>query len=75
MAEVVVKIPEELKEFELISPINWQLAVEKRLREEFDDLIRLKRIVLKSKLTGEDVEELSEEVGNALTERLLKSRK
>lgn len=75
MAEVVVKIPEELKEFESISPINWQLAVEKRLKEEFDELARLKRIASKSKLTEEDVEELSEEVGTALTDRLLKSKK
>lgn len=75
MTEVVVKIPEELKEFESIYPINWQLAVEKRLKEEFDELVRLKRIVSKSKLTEEDVEELSEEVGTALANRLLKSRK
>jgi len=74
MAEVVVKVPEELKEFESVSPINWQLIVEKRLKEEFAELARLKRIVSKSKLTEKDVEEFSEEVGTALTERLLKSR-
>ena len=74
MAEVVVKVPEELKEFESVSPINWQLIVEKRLKEEFAELARLKRIVSKSKLTEKDVEELSEEVGTALTKRLLKSR-
>lgn len=75
MAEVVVNVPEELKEFESISPINWQLAVEKRMKEEFEELARLKRIVSKSKLTEKDVEDLSEEVGTALTERLLKSKK
>ena len=75
MAEVIVKIPEELKEFELLSPLNWQLVVEKRLKEEFDELVKLKRIVSKSKFTEKDVEELSEEVGTALTERLLKSKK
>ena len=75
MAEVVVKVPEELKEFESVSPINWQLIVEKRLKEEFDELVKLKRIVSKSKLTEKDVEELSEEVGIALSERLLKSNK
>jgi len=74
MAEVVVKVPEELKEFESVSPINWQLIVEKRLKEEFAELARLKRIVSKSKLTEKDVEELSEEVGTALTKRLLKSK-
>ena len=74
MAEVVVKVPEELKEFESVSPINWQLIVEKRLKEEFAELARLKRIVSKSKLTEKDVEELSEEVGTALTKRLLKPK-
>ena len=75
MPEIVVKVPEELKEFELLSPLNWQLVVEKRLKEEFDELVRLKRIVSKSKFTEKDVEELSEEVGTALTKRLLKSKK
>lgn len=75
MAEIVVRVPEELKEFESVSPINWQLVIEKRLKEEFDELIKLKKIVSKSKLTEKDVEELSEEVGIALTDRLLKSKK
>lgn len=75
MPEIVVKVPEELKEFELLSPLNWQLVVEKRLKEEFDELVKLKRIASKSKFTEKDVEELSEEVGTALTERLSKSKK
>ncbi|MFH1510450.1 MAG: hypothetical protein ABIF10_02065 [Candidatus Woesearchaeota archaeon] len=72
MTEVSVKIPEELKEFGSASPIDWQLAVEKKLKEEFDELIKLKAIVSKSKLTEQDVEDLSEEVGTALAKRLLK---
>jgi len=75
MPEVIVKVPEELKEFGSISPINWQLVVEKRLKEEFEELARLKKIVSKSKLTEKDVEELSEEVGVALTERLSSGKK
>jgi hypothetical protein len=72
MTEVSVKIPEELKEFGSASPIDWQLVVDKRLKQEFEELVKLKRIVSKSKLTEEDVEELSEDVGTALAKRLLK---
>ena len=71
MSEIVVKVPDELREFESISPINWQLIVGKRIKEEFDEMVRLKKIVAKSKLTEKDVEGLSEEVGVALAKRLL----
>jgi len=70
MAEIVVKVPSELREFESISPIKWQLIIGKRIKEEFDEMVRLKKIVAKSKLTEKDVEELSEEVGVALAKRL-----
>ncbi|MBI2971434.1 MAG: hypothetical protein HYY37_03395 [Candidatus Aenigmarchaeota archaeon] len=72
MSEIVVKVPSELREFESISPINWQIIVGKRLKEEFGEMVRLKKIVAKSRLTEKDVEELSEEVGVALAKRFLK---
>ncbi len=75
MPEVVVKIPEELAELASVPEIRWQLAIERRLKEEFEELARLKRIVAKSKLTEEDVKELSDEVNTALSERFLKLRK
>ena len=74
MAEIVVKVPSELREFESISPINWQLIIGKRIKEEFDEMVRLKKIVAKSKLTEKDVEGLSEEVGVALAKRLLSKK-
>lgn len=77
MAELKVEIPDELKELESASGINWQLAVEKRLKEEFEELARLKRIVAKSKLTEEQAKELSDEVNLSLAkryEKLLKSK-
>ena len=74
MSEIVVKVPDELREFESISPINWQLIVGKRIKEEFDEMVRLKKIVAKSKLTEKDVEDLSEEVGVALAKRLLSKK-
>jgi len=69
MAEVVVKIPEELKELESVSGINWQLAIERRLKEEFDELARIKRIVAKSKLTEEQAKELADETSLSLAKR------
>ena len=74
MSEIVVKVPDELREFESISPINWQLIVGKRIKEELEEMVRLKKIVAKSKLTEKDVEDLSEEVGVALAKRLLSKK-
>lgn len=77
MAELRIKIPDELKELESASGVNWQLVIEKRLKEEFEELVRLKRIVAKSKLTKEDAKKLADEVNLALArkyERLLKGK-
>lgn len=75
MAELVVEIPDELEELKSVSRINWQLAVEKRLKEEFEELARIKRIVAKSKLTEEQAKELADEVNLALAKRYLKLSK
>lgn len=70
MAEVIVKIPKDLEEdFRGVKPIFWQLAVDKTINEELRRLVKLKRIVSKSKLTDKDVEELTEEVNEALASR------
>lgn len=64
-----VEIPEELKELRLASSISWQLAVEKRLKEEFNELARLERIAVKSKLSEKKAEELADEVSLALAKK------
>lgn len=77
MAELKVEIPEELKELASASNINWQLALERRLKEELEELARLKRIVDKSMLTEEQAKELADEVSLSLArryEKLLKSK-
>lgn len=73
MAELKVKIPDELKELETASGINWQLAVEMRLNEELEELARLKRIADKSELTEEQAKALADEVDVALAERFKRS--
>ncbi|ODS38077.1 MAG: hypothetical protein A7316_08510 [Candidatus Altiarchaeales archaeon WOR_SM1_86-2] len=73
MAEVVVKIPEDLvEEFKDIKPVFWQLVVDRAINEELARLRKLKQIVSKSKLTKKDVEELSDEVNKSLAERYVK---
>lgn len=77
MTELKVKIPDELEELSSASKINWQLAVERRLKEEFEELARIKRILAKSKLTEEQAKEMSDEVNIALArryEKLLKGK-
>jgi isopropylmalate/homocitrate/citramalate synthase len=77
MAELIIKVPDELEELESASEINWQLAVEKRLKEEFEELAKLKKIVAKSELTEEQAKELADEVNLSLAkryEKLLKSK-
>jgi len=77
MAEIVVEVPEELEELRKVSKINWQLAIQKRFLEEFDELIRIEKIISKSKLTEEQAKELADEVNLSLAkryERLLKGK-
>jgi hypothetical protein len=78
MAEVVVKIPEDLKsEVEQVSEIDWSLAVSRLVKEHFERLARLKRIVSKSELTEEKAVELSDKISESLARRyeeMLKSK-
>ena len=55
-----------------------QLLLSKNVNEELEEIARIKRIVSKSKLNGEQAEKLSDEVNLSLAERyskLLKSGK
>ena len=73
MPEIVVNVPEELEaELKGVKPVYWQLAVEKRIREELNELARLKKIVSKSRLTEKDAKLLAEEVDKSLADRFSK---
>ena len=77
MQEIIVKIPEELDELRYAASINWQLVIGRRLKEEFEELARIKRIVTKSKLTQKQAEKLADEVSLSLAkkyEKLLKEK-
>ncbi len=75
MAEIVVKIPEELEqEMKLFPEIKWNLLVRRFLRSELGRMLELREIVSKSEFTEDDVKELSTKIDTSLSERFLKSR-
>ncbi|MCK4732016.1 MAG: hypothetical protein KAT65_06100 [Methanophagales archaeon] len=70
LAELKVVIPEDLKrEVEQVSETDWSLAVSKLIKEKFERLARLKRIVSKSELSEEKAVELSDEISESLARR------
>lgn len=70
MAEIVVKIPEDLglgmKE---IPETTLSLLASRLVKEEFERLARLRRIVSKSKLTEEKALEISAKISKSLAKR------
>lgn len=76
MAEIVVRIPEELKqEMGEFPGVEWQAITRKLLKEELKRMRELKAIVSKSRLTEGDVEELSAKIDESLARRFRKSLK
>ena len=76
MAQFIIEIPKELKEeMEELPDLNWQLVVRRSLKRELEEVLELKRIISKSKLTEEDVKELSDKINESLAERFRESLK
>lgn len=76
MAEIKVRIPEELKqEMGEFPEVEWQAVARKLLEEELERMREMKAIVSKSKLTEKDVEELSAKVDEQLARRFRESLK
>jgi len=70
MPEIVVSIPEELnQEMKEFPEVNWSFTVNRLIKEEFDRLVHLKKIVSKSELAESDVKELSTKVSQSLAKR------
>lgn len=76
MAELKVEIPEELREeMKELPNVNWQLVVRRALKRELEEILELKRIISKSKMSEEDVEELSDKINESLAKRFIESIK
>ena len=73
MAELKVEIPEELKQEMDEFKVDWSLVARKLIKQKLDKLLELKAVVSKSKLTEEDVAELSERIDKSLAQRFRKS--
>ena len=74
MAEILVKIPRELKRQAEESSLEISEIVVQFIKHKSKskDLKRLKKIVSKSKLTEEDVKELSDKVDKSMHDDLVK---
>jgi len=71
----VIEMGELREEMKELPNVNWQLVVRRTLKRELEEILELKRIISKSKLTKEDVEELSDEINESLAKRFRESLK
>jgi len=69
MAELKIKIPEEIGFFKQVSDIDWSILASKLIKSKLDRISEVQRIVAKSKLTEDDVEEISDEINISLAKR------
>lgn len=68
------KVPKELEEeMKRLSQIGISLMLTRMIGAELEKLAKLKRIIKKSQLTEEDVEEFSKEVDEELSKRFKES--
>ena len=73
--ELKVPLPMELKQEMDEFKVNWSVVVRKLIKQKLDRLLELKSIASKSKLTEEDVAELSNKVDKSLAQRFRQSLK
>ena len=74
MAEICVRIPEDWKQ-EIERSGNPSLLIRFLLKREMQERTKLRSIVSKSKLTEDDVKELSDKINNSLSEKFKQSLK
>lgn len=72
MVEIKIEIPDELGFVEQIPSIEWSMLAGKLIKSKLDKIVKLKRIIAKSRLTERDVEELSNDINMSLSKRYLK---
>lgn len=69
MAELKIKIPEDLKRRMEKLGIDWSPAIRKMIEKEIQNLMEIERIVSKSKMTEEDALELGRRVSKSIAEK------
>ncbi|WP_202319184.1 hypothetical protein [Archaeoglobus neptunius] len=72
MAELKIKIPEDLKRKMEKFEVDWSPAIRKMIEKEIQNLTEIEKIVSKSKMTEEDALELGEKISRSIAERFRK---
>ena len=72
MAELKIKIPEDLKRKMEKFGVDWSPVIRSAIEREIQNLIEMERIISKSKMTEEDALELGEKISKSIDERFRK---
>ncbi len=68
MSKIEIEVSDDLNFIKMVPSVNWTVLVSKILKERLNEIEEIKRIVSKSKLTEEDVEEISSKINMAAAE-------
>ncbi len=71
MEELIIKISPKLKFIKDVPNIDWSILVNKIISAKLERVFRFQEIISKSKLTEEDVEELSDKINESLSKRYI----
>ena len=72
MANITLSIPDDLKKkMEKHSEIKWSQVARNAIEKRINDLELLKKLTSKSKLTEEDVEEISKIINKEVARKVL----
>ena len=71
MEELIIQISPKLKFLKNVPNIDWSILVNKIISAKLERVFRFQEIISKSKLTEEDVEELSDKINESLSKRYI----
>ncbi|AIY89553.1 hypothetical protein [Geoglobus acetivorans] len=72
MAELKIRVPEDLKKKMEKFGVDWSPAIRKMIEREIQNLTEIERIISRSKMTEEDALELGENISKSIAERFRK---
>ena len=73
MVKIEIEIPDEIDFMrEKIKPIEWSFIATKLLQERLNEISEYNRILSKSKATEKDVQEIADEIKEAIWENYSK---
>ena len=72
MAELKIKIPEDLKRKMEKFGVDWSPVIRSAIEREIQNLTEMERIISRSRMTEEDALELGEKISKSIAERFRK---